>query len=312
VPRLRPGIYRVRPGDTVASIATEQGILREELRRSNSLEPTAPLLVGQLLQVPAPPTIASAGPQKVRELSPGWVSAERAVVIDEASGEILWARDANTPVAPASLTKIVTALVVLDHAELTDQVTVQVDSRRMPGSTVMGIYPGEELTIEDLLYGMMLPSGNDAAMALAQYVAGTREAFAALMNQKARTLGLTASNFVNPDGWDSRGHLSSAYDMAMLAREGMRNPVFQSLARSRSYATGHGKGYEVGNLNQLLWRFPGADGVKIGYTDAAGRAIVGSASRNGHRVFVSMMRSNDIYADSEALLNWAFASYEWD
>jgi LysM repeat protein len=312
VPRNRAGVYRVRAGDTVASIANEQGIARDELRRLNGLDPTSPLVVSQSLRVPVPPAATVAGPRKVRELSPGWVSAERAVVIDEASGEILWAREANTPVAPASLTKIITALVTLDHADLNDRVVVRVDSRRMPGSTVMGIYPGEELTIEDLLYGMMLPSGNDAAMALAQQIAGTREAFAELMNQKARSLGLTTSNFVNPDGWDARGHLSSAYDMAMLAREGMKNPVFQSLASSRTYATGHGKGYEVGNLNQLLWRYPGADGVKIGYTDAAGRAIVGSATRNGHRVYVAMMRSNDIYADSAALLDWTFASYRWD
>jgi D-alanyl-D-alanine carboxypeptidase len=250
-------------------------------------------------------------PRKVRDISPGWVSAEHAVVVDDASGEILWARDANTPVAPASLTKTMTALVVLDHARLTDTVSVRVDSRRMPGSTVMGLYPGEDLNVEDLLYGLMLPSGNDAALALAEYVAGTREAFADLMNDKAQALGLTGSHFVNPHGLDATGHVSTAYDMAMISREGMRDPTYHALAAARSYETPHGKGYRLGNLNQLLWRYPGADGVKIGFTNAAGRAIVGSATRDGHRVFVAMMRSADIYADSAALLDWTFASYAW-
>ncbi len=175
----------------------------------------------------------------------------------------------------------------------------------------MGIYPGEELTVEDLLYGLMLPSGNDAALALAEHVAGTRERFAELMNEKVRSLGLTGSQFVNPHGLDANGHYSSAYDMAMLAREGMRNPIFRDLASARSYTTSNGKGYEVGNLNQLLWRYPGADGVKIGFTNAAGRAIVGSAVRDGHRLYVAMMRSNDIYHDSIALLDWAFDAFTW-
>ncbi len=309
-----PGVYRVRQGDSLASIASTLGMSRDDLIRLNGLSPVPTLLVGQVLRTPrlnVAPAPEVAGPRQTKATSPGWVSAEYAVVIDDASGQILWAREPNAPVAPASLTKIVTALVTLDHANLTDRVTVNVDSRRMPGSTVMGIYPGEELTVEDLLYGLMLPSGNDAALALAEHVAGTRERFAELMNEKVRSLGLTGSQFVNPHGLDANGHYSSAYDMAMLAREGMRNPIFRDLASARSYTTSNGKGYEVGNLNQLLWRYPGADGVKIGFTNAAGRAIVGSAVRDGHRLYVAMMRSNDIYHDSIALLDWAFDAFTW-
>ncbi|MBM2810791.1 MAG: Serine-type D-Ala-D-Ala carboxypeptidase [Chloroflexi bacterium] len=263
---------------------------------------------------PAPERTAAEdipGPTKVRDISPGLVSADYAIVIDGASGKVLWARDANTPVPPASITKIVTALVVLDHARITDLVTVGVDSQVMIEDSVMGLSPGEVLTVEDLLYGMMLPSGNDAALALADYVGGTREAFARLMNEKAHSLGLTGSSFVNPHGRDAFGHLTTAYDMAMLAREGMRSPIFQRLASARSYETPRGRGYQMGNLNQLLWRYPGADGVKIGYDDAAGKTIVGSAVRDGHRVYVAMMRSADIFSDSRALLDWTFASYDW-
>lgn len=314
VPIGRAGGYRVQSGDSPASIAGALGLQPEELLRMNGLGPQARLLVGQSLQLPGSRG-ASAGPapapRRAREVSPGWIGAEHAVVVDGDSGQILWARQANASVAPASLTKIVTALVALDHTNLMDRVVVRVDSRRMLDSTVMGLYPGEELTVEDLLYGLMLPSGNDAAVALAEHISGTEEAFAQLMNDRVRTLGLTASHFVNPHGLDATGHLSSAYDMAMLAREGMQSPSFKALASARSYETRRGKGYQLANLNQLLWQYPEADGVKIGYTEAAGRAIVGSATRNGRRVFVAMMRSPDIYADSIALLDWAFAAHEW-
>jgi D-alanyl-D-alanine carboxypeptidase len=314
VPLAGPGVYRVRAGDSLASICGTLGMTRDDLIRLNGLASSPTLLVGQVLRVPklsvaSAPEIA--GPRQVKATSPGWISAEHAVVIDGDSGQILWAREANSPVAPASLTKIVTALVTLDHANLSDRVNIRVDSRRMPESTVMGIYPGEELTVEDLLYGLMLPSGNDAALALAEHVAGTRERFAELMNEKIRSLGFTGSQFVNPHGLDASGHYSTAYDMAMLARDGMRNPVFRDLSAARSYATPNGKGYELGNLNQLLWRYPGADGVKIGFTNAAGRTIVGSAVHDGRRVYVALMRSNDIYQDSAALLNWVFDAFAW-
>jgi len=289
------------------------GVARDELLRLNGLDSAGRLLVGQVLRVPLAQSAAdeTAGPRKTRDISPGWVSAQYAVVIDGDSGQILWAREANTPAPPASLTKIATALVVLDHANLGDLVTAHVDSRRMNGSTVMGVHPGDVLTVEDLLYGLMLPSGNDAALVLAQHVAGTREAFVDLMNEKVRSFGLTGSQFVNPHGLDAPGHVTSAFDIAMLAREGMRNPVFQELAAARSYETARGGGFELHNLNQMLWRYAAADGVKIGYTPEAGRTIVASAIRGGHRVYVAALHSNDIYADSAALLDWTFASYSW-
>lgn len=314
VPVAGPGVYRVQPGDSVASISAAVGVPPEDLIRLNGLTATPTLRVGQVVRVPkvgVAPAAEAPGPRQVRATSPGWISAEHAVVLDGDSGQILWAREAHTPVAPASLTKILTALVTLDYANLSDRVRVRVDSRRMPDSTVMGLSPGEELTVEDLLYGLMLPSGNDAALALAEHVAGTRERFVELMNEKVRSLGLTDSHFVNPHGLDATGHYSSAYDMAVLAREGMRHPVFRELAMARRYTTANGKGYEIGNLNQLLWRYPGADGVKIGYTPAAGRTIVGSAVRNGHRLYVALMRSSDIYRDSVVLLDWAFDAFAW-
>jgi D-alanyl-D-alanine carboxypeptidase len=313
IPVGRSDVHRVQPGDSLAKIADGYGLSAEGLASLNGLDRAPGLQVGQVLRVPtleAARSVASA-PRQSRDAGAPRISAQYAVVVDEASGQVLWSREGNTPIAPASLTKIVTTLVTLDYARLTDLVTVRVDSRRMPGSTVMGLYPGEELTVEDLLYGLMLPSGNDAALALAEHVAGTKENFALLMNEKARSLGLSGSSFVNPHGLDAMGHLSTAHDMAMFAREGMRDPTFRVLSNTQSYSTPRGGGYRLGNLNQLLRRYDGADGVKIGFTNAAGRAIVGSAVRDGHRVYVAMMRSNDIYADSAALLDWAFSNYTW-
>src|SRR5437868_5593822 len=144
---------------------------------------------------------------------PQGISAQYAVLVDGDSGEILWGRNAHGEVAPASLTKIITALVALDRVRLTDQVTVQVDSRTMWDSTVMGLTPGETVSMETLLFGLMLPSGNDAAIAIAQYVAGSEPAFVDLMNAKAAELGLVDSHFVNSHGLDADGHYSSPFDL---------------------------------------------------------------------------------------------------
>jgi D-alanyl-D-alanine carboxypeptidase len=260
---------------------------------------------------PAPPRPAA--PVKVRDVDPPRITAEMAVVVDERSGAILYGRDEHREVAPASLTKIVTAMVALETGNPAARVTVDVDSRVMWDSTVMGLRPGEEVSLEDLLYGLMLPSGNDAAIAIARHVArGNEGLFAELMNAKVHQLGLRHSHFVNPHGLDADRHYSSAYDMAMLARQGMRNPVFRQLAAAKEWeASGFLQSYRLVNLNRLLWQYPGADGVKIGFTDAAGRTMVVSAQRDGHRIYASFMRSNNLVADGTALLNYAFNAYAW-
>ena len=173
---------------------------------------------------------------KVRDSDPPRITADMAVVIDERSGAILYGRDEHREVAPASLTKIVTAMVALEMGNPSARVTVDVDSRVMWDSTVMGLRPGEEVSLEDLLYGLMLPSGNDAAIAIARHVArGNEGLFADLMNAKVHQLGLRHSHFVNPHGLDADRHYSSAYDMAMLARQGMRHPLFRQLAAAKEW-----------------------------------------------------------------------------
>ena len=189
---------------------------------------------------------------------------------------------------------------------------MNVDSRRMRGSTVMGLVPGERLSLEDLLYGLLLPSGNDAALAIAEHVSGSLDAFVALMNERAAELGLADTHFVNPHGLDGAGHYSSAYDLALLTRAAMQRPDFRRIVSTRYYVA-HGalNVYELGTLNPLYGRIAGVDGVKTGFTRGARQAIVGSVLRDGHRVYVVVLRAADRTADSLALLNWTFAAYAW-
>ena len=256
------------------------------------------------------PTTGVPAPRRTVEAWPQGISAQYAVLLDEASGEILWGRNAHGRVAPASLTKVVTSLVALDRTRPTDRVTVRVNSRDAYfwESTTMGLTAGQNLSMETLLFGLMLPSGNDAALAIAQHVAGSEPAFAELMNAKAARLGLANSRFVNAHGLDAEGHYSSPYDLAMFSRVGMRDPLFVRLAGTKQYAA---EGFTLNNLNRLLAMYSKADGTKVGYTDAAGRAIVASATENGHRVYVALIRSYNPTAEAQALLEWAFRGFVW-
>lgn len=274
--------------------------------------PPTPLPTATPLPTPTPIPV----PVKFRNGAPPEVGAVSAVVVDELSGAVLYSKNAHLERAPASITKIVTAIVALERGKLDDLITVRYDPDELIDSTVMGVNPGDRCTLEDLLYGLMLPSGNDAALAVANYVAGSNEAFAKLMNAKMAELGLQDSHFVNPHGLDANGHYSSAYDMAMVSRYAMQNPTFRKLAAARLHAvtvqTPNGaKRYDVFNLNRLVGTYRGADGVKIGYTDNALRTIVGSATRDAHRVYVALMGSSNLWTDSPPLLDYAFQNFSW-
>jgi D-alanyl-D-alanine carboxypeptidase (penicillin-binding protein 5/6) len=172
----------------------------------------------------------------------------------------------------------------------------------------MGIEPGRSVSLDTLLHGMMLPSGNDAAEQVALSLGGSRQQYVAWMNDEAAALGLKDTHFVNPSGMDAPGHYSSAYDMAMLARYAMQNPEFRTLAAARSFV---GDDYYMHNLNPMLYTYAGADGVKIGYTDIAGRTIVASATHDGHRVYVSLMGSKNLQGDCTALFDWVWKTFQW-
>ncbi|MBI2756798.1 MAG: D-alanyl-D-alanine carboxypeptidase [Chloroflexi bacterium] len=255
-------------------------------------------------------------PARTRDVPLPKLSAARWAVLDEGSGLLLQGQGEDDRVAIASTTKIATTSVVLERwgeERLAEAVPVTIDGGAMAarGSTVMGLQPGEQLRLETILYGLMLPSGNDAAEQLALAVGeGSRERFVGWMNERAAWLGLQNTHYVNPHGLDNPQHYSSARDLALFARDGMRRwETFAALARTQSYA---GEGFRFANLNRLLGRYPGADGVKIGFTRAAGRTMVASAERGGRRLYVTVLKSDDLPTDAAALLDWAWASYRWD
>ncbi len=233
------------------------------------------------------------------------ISAQKAYVLDAVSGRVLYEKNANDRSLIASTTKIMTALIVCEQCNVLDRMRIPKEAVGIEGSS-MYLQEGEILTLQELLYGLMLSSGNDAAVALAIYCGGTVEGFAELMNDKARNLGLTGTHFENPNGLDSPQHYSTARDLAKLASYAMSNPIFAKTVSARSLKVGQ---RYLTNHNKLLWRVEGADGVKTGYTKAAGRILVSSAMRQGRRLIAVTLDDPDDWNDHAALLEEGFSRY---
>ena len=233
------------------------------------------------------------------------MSAQKAILLDAATGRVLYAKDADSPSLIASTTKIMTALVVCEQCNVLDRVRIPKEAVGIEGSS-MYLKEGEVLTVQELLYGLMLHSGNDAAVALAIYCGGTVEGFAELMNDKARALGLQGTHFENPNGLDSPGHYSTARDLAVLAAYAMNNPIFAKTVSAKTVTIGQ---RYLRNHNKLLWHLEGADGVKTGYTKAAGRILVSSVVRQDRRLVAVTINDGDDWKDHEALHNEGFKRY---
>ena len=234
------------------------------------------------------------------------ISAEKAYVLDAVSGEVLYAKNADAQSLIASTTKIMTALIVCEQCNVLDRMRIPKEAVGIEGSS-MYLQEGEVLTVQELLYGLMLRSGNDAAVALAIYCGGTVEGFAERMNDKARLLGMENTHFVNPNGLDAPEHYSTARDLAVLAAYAMENPIFRKTVSAKNVTVGQ---RQLTNHNKLLWRFEGADGVKTGYTKAAGRILVSSATRQGRRLIGVTINAPDDWNDHETLLETGFTRYE--
>ena len=263
----------------------------------------APERVSSVAGVAVTPTPAASDPSGFP-----FISAQSIAVIDSACGGLIYGRDEDRRMPPASLTKLMTAAVAAEQSSLDEYITANVDGAALheeTGSTIMGLVPGMQLTLRDLLYGLLLPSGNDAAIAIAERVGGSQAEFAEMMNEKARSLDLDDSHFTNPHGLDEPALYSSAHDMAMLARYVMQDADLREIVGSVSYQTAW-DGPPVWNGNKLLQDYEGADGVKIGYTEGSQQTIVASATHAGRRVIVSLMRSQDRYSDAMRLFDWAF------
>jgi len=251
------------------------------------------------------------------------IEGEAAIVLDADSGKVLFAKAGDARMYPASTTKMMTALLALELGDLEELVAVGEEARPTTSDeSVAGLTVGTTMTLRDLLSGLMLPSGNDAARVIAKHIAEKSEggpvedwnaAFAALMNAKAKKLGARDTHFANPHGLHDPEHYSTAYDLALIAREAMRNPAFREIVASSAYVTEAGDA-SFGNRNKLLDEggeeyFRGANGVKTGYTSAAGYCLVASAEREGRELISVVLRSTEeaLYSDTRRLLMYGFS-----
>lgn len=234
------------------------------------------------------------------------VSAQSAILIEADSGAVLWEKNADDPRLIASTTKIMTALVVLEQwDDLDTAVTIDPAWTGIEGSS-MYLQPGQELTVRELLYGLLLASGNDAAVALACVTAGDVERFAALMNDKAQALGCENSHFVNPNGLDAEGHYASARDLAIITQAALTYDSFVQIVSTEAKTVGD---QTYTNHNRLLRECPGVFGVKTGYTEAAGRSLVTCCERQGVTLICVTLSDPDDWADHTALYDWAYGLY---
>ena len=234
------------------------------------------------------------------------ISAQKAILVDAATGRVLYEKDADSRSLIASTTKIMTALIICEQCNVLDRMRIPKEAVGIEGSS-MYLKEGEVLTLQELLYGLMLQSGNDAAVALAIYCGGTVEGFAELMNDKAHLLGMTGTHFENPNGLDSPDHYSTARDLAVLASYAMKNPIFAKTVSTKTVTIGT---RSLRNHNKLLWKIDGADGVKTGFTKAAGRILVSSAMRQGRRLVAVTINDGNDWEDHAALLNDGFSDFQ--
>jgi D-alanyl-D-alanine carboxypeptidase (penicillin-binding protein 5/6) len=241
------------------------------------------------------------------------ISSRIALIYDRASGRILYEKNGNKQTPMASTTKIMTAIVVLENAKLTDTVTITTKAAGIGGSR-LGLKKNDKITVNDLLYGLMLRSGNDAAVALAIHVGGSVEGFAEMMNKKAEELNLTNSHFVVPHGLDNEGHYTTAYELAKMADYALKIDKFKEIVGTK-VATIHINGYakKINNTNNLLGSVSGVYGVKTGFTNGAGRCLVTACKRNDLDIITVIIGAdtNNIRSkDTIKLIQYAYTEFE--
>jgi len=238
------------------------------------------------------------------------ITARSAILMDAHTGQVLYEKDAFNPAPPASTTKIATALLALEMGELQSVVTVSERAARV-GESSMHLTAGEQLTLEQLLTGALVRSGNDACVAIAEHLTGSEHLFVQLINNRLRFLGAESTNFVNTNGLPARGHVTSAYDLALITRYALANPAFCKIVGTR-FAVIHGPHqwtHALTNTNKLLWNYPGTTGVKTGTTNEAGQCLVASATRDGRCLISVVLHSSDRYKDSIKILEYGFSNF---
>lgn len=234
--------------------------------------------------------------------------ARSVYLMDYGTGRVLYEKQAHVKMPMASTTKIMTALIVLEHAGLDETVTVSRKAASIDGST-MNLKAGDQYTVLELMYGLLLRSGNDAATALAEHVAGSVEAFCSMMNKKAKEIGANNTNFVTPHGLDNDNHYTTAYELALITWEALKNETFREIIATKSIVI---RGQTLSNTNNLLYSNNGTDGVKTGFTAKAGRCIVITAERDGMRIIGVVLgcdTKNKRTSDCLKITEYAYSNY---
>lgn len=244
------------------------------------------------------------------QAKPG-VSAHNAILIEQSTGRVLYEKNGNDMESIASITKVMTAILAIESGKMNEKAAASRKAIYTEGSSIY-LEQGEKMLIEDLVYGLMLRSGNDAAIAISEHIGGSEEGFVHLMNEKARWLGMTNTNFDNPHGLDSDNHYSSAYDMALLMRYAMQDEEFRKVTGTTTYRS-ENRSYSWQNKNKLLTQlYESCTGGKTGYTKKTGRTLISSASKNGMDLIAVTLNAPDDWNDHISMYEWGFENYEME
>lgn len=243
--------------------------------------------------------------------APPQVSADSAIVIDARTGRVLYEKNPHAKAYPASTTKIMTALLAVEEGDLDRMVKVPSNAEGVEGSSIY-LASGETLSLRDLLYGLMLRSGNDASLAIAETIKPSTADFVERMNERAIELGATDTHFVNPNGLFHKDHYTSAFDMSLIAKAAMSHPEFRAIVGAKSWKANRatGKYNYFYNKNKVVFEYQGGNGIKIGYTKASGRTLVASSTRGDMSLICVVMQASNWFNDSYHLMDYIYNTYE--
>ncbi len=240
------------------------------------------------------------------------VDAEAAIVMDPVSKQVLWSKNADQSRPNASTTKMMTALILMEQAKPDMVITASPRAIAMKFAS-LNMKPGEKFSLREMLYAILMRSSNDGCVTAAEALKGNVAAFVAEMNKRAKELGCTGTHFMNPHGLEQAGHHSTPHDLALIASECIKHPLFNEIVATKHHVMVRSinqKDLALKNLNKALWAVAGCDGIKTGYTKQAGNCLTGSITRNGWRLITVVMKSHCFTADTQAIADWAFARYE--
>lgn len=247
--------------------------------------------------------------------APPALSAQGAILMDFKTGQVLHDKNINKKLAPASTTKIMTAIIAIESGRLDETVHISAAAAGTGGSS-LNLYPGQNITLRELVTGLLLRSGNDAAVAIAEHLAGSVDAFVEIMNKKAASIGAVHTHFSNPHGLSAPSHLSTAFDLAWMTRYALSNPLFAEIVSTKETniewldRKGKSQDRSLRNTNKLLWMLEDADGVKTGTTNRAGPCLVSSATRGNQKLIAVVLNDRSRWFDSMQLLKYGFDSFD--